>query len=374
MLRRAHVVAVLATVLTLSSGWAPTRIAPSRRTSVLSLSVLSSSFDTLGGVQEFEEWFTTSPGASCRPSLQHASFGSLRGLTFTEENGIKENTHALTIPDKLVLSAPISDPNWDVQLAQQLWTECLKGRKSDIHGYCALLTLGTLVDANSCPPSTAHNALRHWTDAQRQLLGKSVKGSKLLGYQKEQELQWKSNYACLQTNMTWQQFEWAMEVVHSRAFCGTFGNAPSLFAAAPVLAGAIGYTYWQNNPEPSDLLLFGLAILGALPVLVTFASPEQERAVLLPLIDSANHLETADSSIEYNPLTREFTLNVGPKCLVEEEGGKTQLYISYGKKSDAELLNNYGFLPGISCSDGENEAAQDSQRTRLAEAFIQRNP
>jgi hypothetical protein len=200
----------------------------------------------------------------------------------------------------------------------------------------------------------------------------------LLEYQREQEIQWKFKYASTlpTTKMTYEQFEWAMEVVHSRAFCGTFGNtlSPLAAAAAPVVAGAIGYTYLHGNPDPSDLFLFGLAILGALPVLVNVVSPEQEeKAVLLPLIDSANHLETADSSIEYNPLSSEFTLSVGPKCLVEEDGSKTQLYISYGAKSDAELLNNYGFLPGVSCSDGDDEAARDSQRSRLAQAFLQRN-
>jgi hypothetical protein len=270
-------------------------------------------------------------------------------LTFTEENGIEKKTHALSIPDKLVLSAPFSDLDWDANLAQQLWTECLRGRQSDIHGYCALLTLGIPVNLDACPASAAPNALRHWTDAQRQLLTKSVKGRKLLDYQLEQEMQWKSKYACLQTTkMTYEQFRWAMEVVHSRAFCGTFGTSTlSPLAAAPLVAGAMGYSYLQDNTDPSDLFLFGLAVLGALPVLVNVASPKEEKAVLLPLIDSANHLATADSIIEYNPLSSEFTLSVGPKCLVEEEGSKTQLYISYGAKSDAELLNNYGFLPGV---------------------------
>jgi hypothetical protein len=307
-------------------------------------------------------------------------------LTLTEENGIEKKTHLLSIPDKLVLSAPFSDPDWDAQLAQQLWTECWKGRQSDVHGYCALLTLGIPVPSDSCPPSTAPNALRHWTDAQRQLLTKSVKGRKLLDYQREQELQWQSKYASLllptttttttsssRKKMTWEQFQWAMEVVHSRAVCGTFGAPLSPLAAAPVVAGAIGYAYLQDNPDPSDPFLFGLAVLGALPVLVNVASIQEGKAVLLPLIDSANHLATADSSIEYNSLSSEFTLSVGPKCLVEEEGSKTQLYISYGTKSDAELLNNYGFLPGVSCSDGDDEAARDSQRSRLAQAFLQRN-
>ena len=94
-------------------------------------------------------------------------------------------------------------------------------------------------------------------------------------------------------------------------------------------------------------------------------------AVLLPLIDSANHLEEADSAIEYSPLTDSFDLKGGPKCLLEEEDGKQQLYISYGKKSDRELLLNYGFLKGTSYKVGENET---ERRKQLAEKFIANNP
>ena len=240
--------------------------------------------------------------------------------------------------------------------------------------YCALLTLGTPVTSDSCPPSTAPNALRHWTDAQRERLQESDKGVKLLETQKAQELQWKNKFSTVQ-NMSWEQFEWAMEVVHSRAFCGNFGiSSPSIVsAAAPVAAAAVGIVYLQDNADPSDIVLLGLALLGAMPALLSFAFPDKGNAVLLPLIDSANHVETADSSIEYNPLAKTFTLNVGPKCLVQEDGGETQLYVTYGPKSDAELLLNYGFLPGVPCSDGDDEAARDSQRARLAEAFVRRN-
>jgi hypothetical protein len=78
-------------------------------------------------------------------------------------------------------------------------------------------------------------------------------------------------------------------------------------------------------------------------------------------------MEEADSSIEYSPLTDSFNLNGGPGCLLKEEDGTQQLYISYGKKSDKELLLNYGFLKGATYKEGEDET---ERRKQLAENFI----
>lgn len=245
--------------------------------------------------------------------------------------------------------------------------------------YCSLLTLGNTVSPSSnVPPSTAPNALRHWTDDQKALLERSTKGTKLLQAEQAQSMSWKNKYSSVQNEMTFPQFEWCMEVVHSRAFCGV-GSGENSFqfvaASAPVLAGAAGFAYIHDNPFPDDRLLVVLAVLGALPVLASFVLVDNSkgRCCLIPLIDSANHLSRADSLIEYNPLNKAFELLIGPKCLVKD-GQQTQLYVSYGEKTDAELLLNYGFLPNVAVDDGNDEAARDKQRTSLAKAFIERNP
>jgi hypothetical protein len=194
-------------------------------------------------------------------------------------------------------------------------------------------------------------------------------GRKLLEMQRAQEEQWRSKYNKAR-NMSWEQFEWAMEAVHSRAFRGNFGAANELAnvasVAAPTMAAIAGWAYLQNNPDPNDLVLFGLALAAAVPAALNVLGDNKGGdAVLLPLIDSANHLESADSSIEYDPLKGTMSLSIGPNCLVKEEEGETQLYVSYGPKTDLELLLNYGFLPEI----GHVEERKD-----LAEAFIRRNP
>ena len=119
--------------------WIPLPMVSTRRASSIQETLLYSSSatqeDIMGGVKDFEEWFTASPGTACLPSIQHAAFDSLRGLAFTSEETLQPKTPVLTVPSSLVLSAPYADPDWDVQLAQQLWNECRKGTKSDIYGY-----------------------------------------------------------------------------------------------------------------------------------------------------------------------------------------------------------------------------------------------
>ena len=172
--------------------------------------------------------------------------------------------------------------------------------------------------------------------------------------------------------MTWEQFEWAMEAVHSRAFCGDFGiggtsTLPLVVSiGTPAFAALAGYVYFAPLHGQNDAVLLALAALGSIPSVINLLRESPPMAVLLPLIDSANHLEGADSSIDYSPLTDSFDLTGGTGCIVQEEGGMQQLYISYGKKSEKELLLNYGFLKEIS-----NDADNDTEyRKELAEQFI----
>ena len=175
--------------------------------------------------------------------------------------------------------------------------------------------------------------------------------------------------------------------MHSRAFCGDFGalsdnDGSSKGSLSPVIAGGIGpivaaiagLIYYIPFHGQNDSILVGFAVLGILPTLLSLMDQSSAAsAVLLPFIDSANHIEDADSKIEYDPLSNAFTLNAGSKCIITEDAGnksnsKPQLYISYGQKKDTELLLNYGFLPGVSL-DGDD----DERRKKLAEAFVTRN-
>ena len=320
----------------------------------------------------FKTWFSSVEGAKCSDLVSHDYFDDLRGLAIRKAtNGVWSERALMTIPNSVVLKSDFSESDWDAKLASELWMECLKGSQSKISGYVSLLTKDWgPKDLPSIPPSTAPDALRHSSNEDLELLKTSSSGQKLLDLQKKQEAVWKKKFEDVR-DMTWEQFEWAMEVVHSRSFCGNFGIGgsalpPAVTTAIPAIAGAAGFFYYAQLHGQSDIVLLTLGALAAFPVIANIVSQDSPSAVLLPLIDSANHLEEADSSITYSALDDAFTMIAGGKCIIEENG-KKQLYISYGKKKDTELLLNYGFLPDI-----QTTGDRRSTRTKLAEAFISR--
>ena len=139
----------------------------------------------------------------------------------------------------------------------------------------------------------------------------------------------------------------------------------------PLSALAFGFVYATDYSMDRYLPL--LAAVAAAPVVLTAIADQKgsKEAVMLPLIDSANHLQEADSVIEYDPSVDGFVLSLGRKCLVKEGDGTAQVCISYGIRKDAELLLNYGFLRGVATGGA---ASRDEVRQRLAEEFVARNP
>lgn len=342
----------------------------------------------------FEKWFSSLQKSSLNGSIRHTYFGALRGLAWTSSSTAENNVPSspvVSVPLSVVLQSDIVDQSserdeWDAQLAKQLWSECLLGEGSKLAGYCNFLKQGQSLSESGVPTSTAPNALRHWAPEELAPLQSTPAGQKLLEVETDQQAMWRAKYdklgAMATSNMSYEQFQWAMEVVHSRAFRGNFGsNAEAdnsivstlLPTVLPPLGAALaGYQYVQSTPYPNDLILAGLAAVAVLPLGFNLlkSSSTLPSAVLLPMIDSANHDENADSSIEYDPLTNCFQMSIGSKCLLPTSGSNNpQLCISYGKRSDAELLLNYGFLPGVSCSE---DAPLSEQRKQLAEAFNSR--
>lgn len=356
-------------------------------------------------LSDFESWFDSQTNAKRHPAIQHIFFGNLRGLRWKSKDNKIPSRPVVKVPISIVLQSDMqlqpSDTSdaWDAQLASQLWSEFCLGDKSKIVGYCEFLTGGVRysdIADGAAPPNTAPNALRHWkhdTPEALSILAETAAGKKLIDMEQDQQTSWKKKYGHLISttgvqNITWEQFRWAMEVVHSRAFRGNFGcsdaaeaNLLSTLAinAAPTVGAALaGWVYIQNNLYPDPVIIGALAIAAVIPVgmNVLSSSSTPPSAVLLPLVDSANHDENADSSIKYDPASKCFQLTVGPKCLakspvvIASSKDDIQLSISYGKRKDSELLLNYGFLPSIPCADDSSVAVQ---RTALAEEFNRKN-
>jgi len=357
------------------------------------------------GAEIFESWFAKSVSKEndSLAKVRHCIFSNgIRGLEYIDPSSSKTDRRdnvIITLPKNKVLHSSsesqslISNLNlrWDVSLAMQLLLEYQKGEKSDCYGYCQLLSQGINYQSGSsstCPPSTAPNALRQWTKEQRDLFQKEcgVRGKELIRIAENQNQEWKEQYhnlpASLQTTFTFEQFAWAMEAVYSRSFRGDIVSnlSKQLIStiAIPLAVTAFGVNYLISNPaQGNDAVTIALGLLGFLPLVLNNLDPKQNdsEAVLLPFIDSANHLEKADTRILYDPLKGIFTLSVsGDDALVDDKdchGRKcTQLYISYGSKRDTELLLNYGFLTGVVL---DLNLETDVQRRLLIEGFRKRN-
>jgi hypothetical protein len=230
--------------------------------------------------------------------------------------------------------------------------------------------------------------VRHWTaEQQRQYLSPSAPGRDLLAALQQQDATWRQHYDSLdpstQVTMSWEQFEWAMEAVHSRAFCGvqttTDRNVAAKLLLPSLMAAILGIVYSSTTTagQASDTVLAVLAVATALAswtATATWTSSQSAVAVLLPWIDSANHHAQADSTILYDPLTQSFELYIGPKCLVTEEDqdsvhmSRRQVYINYGSKTNTEWLLNFGFLPTVPAAALVDGA--DDYRRRLALALV----
>lgn len=315
----------------------------------------------LKGVKALEEWLT-SLGAHVHPSVQHGVVkGGLRGLvvddtwTFSLQNGDK----VCDIPQKCVLRADMTDEDWDAALALSL----LQSRS----GYRQLLAQET----KSPYPPTAPHALRHWTTEQREGLQQSTAGQRLLQLDEEQQANWQRKHQRLveSVDVSWDNFCWAMETVHSRAFQGVDTGSNLVSVAAPIGSAMTGIVYVKTQIDPNNLVLVALAVAATVPTLYKMLRAQVSTAVLLPWIDSANHDDVADSKIVFDPLKQCFQLYIGERCLQSAQDEPSQLVISYGSKSDAELLLNYGFLTRVPYNEDS-----DAYRRALANAFCASDP
>jgi hypothetical protein len=356
---------------------------------------LSSTVETnLPGVSEFEEWFSKNHPEDniSLKNVKHSLFPNGRGLELIGKLDHIKDKPVIRVSKDIVLQSVMVDDkeslesladDWDCNLALQLLKEWKRGKLSKIYGYCALLTRGNEFKSDTCPPSTAPDCIRHWTTDQRKLLAKSTRGERLLRVAEKQENEWNDKYDALseldKMTFTKDQFFWALEAVNSRAFKGDFGGEDVLNKLSnsliPFAAAAFALNYIRQDPfGKNETITLALLALSCAPVILNFISEtfnlRKMDAVLLPLIDSANHMETAGSTIEFDPIKGEFTVSSERNCIVDEPDGKRQLYISYGSKRDTELLLNYGFLSNIAF---DASLSDDERRTTLAQEFHARS-
>jgi hypothetical protein len=418
----------------------------------------------LDGAAKFEQWWSDRMKDKFDSEdwpvqqVRTATFGpyNLRGLQYTGgdtkttntmDSDNEEGTQVLAVPRSLCLWAPYPEDKkrgipWDVSLAIQLWDEMKMSKQPNssnlLSGFCSLLWQGKDGDGVAVlPPSTAPDALRHWTDEEKSWLASTGSsdsaGAKLVRREKLQQHSWRILYdthvnvdnvkdESASESMSWEEFQWSMEAVYSRSFSGDFGNGPvrltltsgsdrvqrlvaSLLKVISLPIAAIGVALaflndsnWDST-ENLALCAVSICIIGGAFLLgddnkqatSTSAATNKVKstpvAVMAPFMDLANHVDGAESTVEYDALLDAMTLTIDNNnkdpstststCLIHDPTTDTQqLCISYGQhKTPEEFLLNYGFLPMpfASSLSGDDEDIKNTAKSENDLLSIQKN-
>jgi len=187
----------------------------------------------------------------------------------------------------------------------------------------------------------------HWSISQRTELQYDF----LLDSIERQQVQWEQFYKSIRTadnseinNMTWDDFLWGCEIARSRAFSGAYtGSAFNPYSYAFTLLLVLAYV--GLGIGTLEQAANGAGLVFCAQVLKDFVIPKlfkKKRYVICPLMDMANHKSlgtTGEVSFEF--FGDAYSLAVSNGASVPS--GK-ELYISYGARSNDQLLQYYGFV------------------------------
>lgn len=159
----------------------------------------------------------------------------------------------------------------------------------------------------------------------------------------QQKELWKKFYSMLPksySNFPYDRFIWAMEIVRSRAFNGIGGlgksNANIFGGLAGSLLGAAIISS-QTVGETVPAVLGGLAVISLIPAVL---EARKSSCVLLPVIDSCNHNSIdQNSELALEPSKNSFVIRAKENIKNGE-----QISISYGERTNDDLLQYFGFV------------------------------
>ena len=186
----------------------------------------------------------------------------------------------------------------------------------------------------------------HWSSSQRSELQYNF----LCDSVERQQQQWEQCYKTIHAgnpgikDMSWEDFLWGCECARSRAFSGAYtGSAFNPFNYAFTLLLVLGYV--GLGLGTLEQAANGAGLVFCAQVLQDFVIPKlfkKKRYVICPLMDMANHKSlgtTAEVSFEF--FGDAYSLAVSKGATVPQ--GR-ELFISYGTRSNDQLLQYYGFV------------------------------
>lgn len=255
----------------------------------------------------------------------------------------------LTVPADIALTVESPGPGPDDSSAARL----IKNELNDLPWYIQMAVYLHKLDRIDSRKKDLD--YRPWLDSLPRRLDTPIHWSSLSELQydymeravQRQEKDWKHYYNQLISqvpNLEWESFLWAAEMARSRAFSGAYtGSAfnPLIFAFTLLLVTV----YVGLGLGTLEQAANGAGVVVCASVLKDFVLPKlskTKRYVICPMIDMTNHqsvLSQAEVSFEY--FGNAYSLAVSSSATV---AAGQQVYISYGTRSNDQLLQYYGFV------------------------------
>ena len=287
---------------------------------------------------------------------QSSDDGGGLGLLATQE--VPSNSVITTVPSKVALSieTPSGGPD-DTSVVSNLCSDRRAFR--DLPWYAQFSLYLYKLDKVSSTKSSGVN-LQPWLDSLPRSFDTPIHWSSKedLQYQHmcdaidRQETEWKQLYNKLQSyttnavnSMTFDDFVWGCECARSRAFSGAYtGSAfnPLIYAFTLLLVTA----YVGLNLGTLEQAANGAALVVCAAILRDFVLPKlfkTKKYVICPVIDMCNHKSVGTTAqVAYEFFADGYSLATEASGPTVKNGD--EVYISYGSRSNDQLLQYYGFV------------------------------
>ncbi|CAM9199894.1 unnamed protein product [Ascophyllum nodosum] len=291
------------------------------------------------------------------PGLKAGFVEGLRGLVATQR--IRPNSEMVVVPSETSLVTTTDQPcpfpeyvgrdfwaksQWYVRLALLLLREKQMGTESKLHPW-----ISRLPAAFGTPIAWSASEL---SELQYPHLDETVG---------EQRREWAELHGSLTATspacgITEEELSWAMGVAYSRAFrrgprdFGPYeGRGPKerlieLALVAVLAGGYLGLGFGDAGQVANG----ALAVLIGIPLrdFLTTKLSQLKRYALTPVVDLLNHDSGVESDVSYNYFYGHFAVTTTRGW----EAGE-QVLISYGPRSNDELLQRYGFVEADNPND-----------------------
>jgi len=293
--------------------------------------------------------------------LDASTFG---GLGWRANRQVPSGSILLSVPSDIALTveAPGEGPD-DRGVLADLFREDREGRKIllDLPWYVQMAVyLHKLDKVNPVKGNKdAGTPMRPWLDSlprqfdtpihwSENILANDLQYDYMARSVKRQRARWEADYktvsSLVKVPMTWDEFLWGCECARSRAFSGAYtGSAfnPFIYAFTLLLVTA----YVGLGLGSLEQAANGAGVVISVSILKDFVIPKlfkKKRYVICPMIDMANHRSYGNQGdVSYEFFGNSYTLAVANDETVSADD---ELFISYGSRSNDQLLQYYGFV------------------------------